>query len=100
MTKYSLVVGPGADPDIRTAFDWYENEQRGLGRQFLDEVRASYHRIAGSPFAYRDIRGGIRRAFVRRFPYAVYFAVEGEVVTVLAVLHLKRDPAEWQRRRG
>jgi len=38
--------------------------------------------------------------FLRRFPYAAYFAVESDVVVVLAVLHVSRDPAEWQRRRG
>jgi hypothetical protein len=37
---------------------------------------------------------------LRRFPYAVYFAVESDVVIVLAVLAVGRDPAEWQRRRG
>jgi plasmid stabilization system protein ParE len=43
---------------------------------------------------------GIRRALLRRFPYAVYFAVERDVVVILAVLHVSRDPAEWQRRRA
>jgi toxin ParE1/3/4 len=98
MTDYRLVSEPRADLDIEAAFDWYEKEQTGLGRQFLDEVRAAYDRIADGPLAYQDIRAGIRRALLRRFPYAVYFAVEGDVV-VLAVLHVNRDPAEWQRRR-
>jgi len=56
-------------------------------------------RIADSPFKYQDLRSGIRRALVRRFPYAVYFAVEAGVAVVLAVLHVGRDPAEWQQRR-
>ncbi|MFY9609511.1 MAG: hypothetical protein WAU45_12960 [Blastocatellia bacterium] len=37
------------------------------------------------------------RAITRRFPYAIYFSVEDEVI-VFAVLHTARDPAEWQRR--
>ena len=63
-------------------------EQRGLGLEFLDQLRTTYDQIAA------------RRALLRRFPYAVYFAVEGDLVIVLAVLHGSRDPAEWQRRRG
>lgn len=100
MTPYRLIAEPGADLDIVAAFDWYEKEQNGLGRQFLDEVRATYDRIADGPLAYQDVRAGIRRALVRRFPYAVYFAVEADAVVVLAVLHVNRNPAEWQRRRG
>jgi len=41
-----------------------------------------------------------RRAPLRRFPYAVFFALEGNLVIVTAVLHVRRDPAEWQRRRS
>ena len=40
MTQYRLIAQAGADLDIEAAFDWYEKEQQGLGRQFLDEVRA------------------------------------------------------------
>ena len=100
MTDYRLVAEPRADLDVAATFDWYETEQAGLGREFLDELRATYDRVAAGPLAYQDLRSGIRRALVRRFPYAVYFAVEGDVIVVLAVLHVSRDPAEWQRRRG
>jgi plasmid stabilization system protein ParE len=68
--------------------------------EFLDELRVAYGRIADGPLKYRDLRSGIRRALLRRFPYAVYFSVEEEVVVILAVLHAHRDPAEWQSRRG
>ncbi|MEW6350635.1 MAG: type II toxin-antitoxin system RelE/ParE family toxin [Thermodesulfobacteriota bacterium] len=100
MTEYRLVAEPCADLDVEAAFDWYEHEQKELGRQFLDELRAAYDRIADGPFAYRDLGKGIRRATLRRFPYAVYFAIGEDEVVVLAVLHAARDPAQWQRRRS
>ena len=100
MSEHRLVAEPRADLDVAATFDWYENEEAGLGQDFLDELRAAYDRIADGPLAYQDLRSGIRRGLLRRFPYAVYFAVEGDVVVVLAVLHVARDPAEWQRRRG
>ncbi len=100
MTEYRLVAQPQADLDVAAVFDWYEKEQAGLGREFLDELRATYDRVVDGPLKYQPLRSGIRRALAHRFPYAVYFAVEGEVIVVLAVLHVSRDPAEWQRRRG
>ena len=98
MTEYHLVAGPRADLDVAATFDWYEDEHAGLGREFLDELRATYDRVADGPLGYQHLRSGIRRALVRRFPYAVYFAAEGDVIVLLAVLHVGRDPAEWQRR--
>ena len=56
--------------------------------------------IADGPLKYQELRDGIRRALLRRFPCAIYFAIEGDIVVVVAVLHASRDPAEWQRRRG
>ncbi len=95
MTDYRIEAEPSVNADIEAAFQWYEREEPGLG--FIDELRHSYRRILNGPFKYQELRSGIRRALTRRFPYAIYFSVEGEII-VVAVLHTARDPAEWQRR--
>ncbi len=100
MIKYRLTSTPAADVEVEGAFDWYENERSGLGLEFLDEVRAAYNRIVEGPLKYQDLRSGIRRALLERFPYAVYFAIESDALVVVAVLHASRHPAEWQRRLG
>lgn len=100
MTEYRLVAEAAADLDVIAAFQWYETQRSGLGTEFLEELRSAYGRIVEGPLRYQDLRLGVRRTLLRRFPYAVYFALEGEVIVVLAVLHAHRDPAEWQRRRG
>ena len=98
MSGYRLVSDPRADIDIEAAFEWYERERPGLGLEFLDELRAAYGRIVDGPLKYQQLRSNIRRALLKRFPYAVFFTVEDEIIVVLAVLHTSRDPAEWQRR--
>jgi hypothetical protein len=40
----------------------------------------------------------MRLALSKRFPFGVYYLVEGEVVRVYAALELRHDPA-WIRRR-
>jgi plasmid stabilization system protein ParE len=99
VTEYRLVAQPRANLDVAAVYQWYENERAALGLEFLDRLEATYDRIADDPFQYQELSSGIRRALLRRFPYAVYFSVEGDVVVILAVLHASRDPAEWQRRR-
>ena len=100
MTGFRLISKPEVDRDIEAAYDWYEQEQSGLGLDFLYELRKTYDRISEGPLKYQALRAGIRRALLRRFPYAAYFVVERDFVVILAVLHAGRDPAEWQRRRG
>jgi hypothetical protein len=57
VTAYRLVAEPGADLDVAAAWQWYEDEQAGLGLEFLDELRATYDRIADGPFKYQDLSG-------------------------------------------
>jgi len=98
VTRYRIDAEPSVDADIEAAFDWYEGEEPGLGFEFVDELRHAYRRILDGPFKYQELRSGVRRSITRRFPYAIYFSVEDEVIVVVAVLHTARDPAEWQQR--
>jgi plasmid stabilization system protein ParE len=41
----------------------------------------------------------VRRALVRRFPYAVYYVAEPDQISILAVIHTRRHPHRWQSRR-
>ena len=97
-TGYWISSDPASDADIEAAFNWYESEERGLGLVFLEEVRAAYNRILENPFKYEVIQSGIRRTLTRRFPYAVFFSVDDDVIFIIAVLHTARDPEEWQFR--
>jgi toxin ParE1/3/4 len=96
--QYAIEAAPAVEADVEAAYDWYESEKAGLGLEFLEELRAAYHRILDHPFGYHDLRAGIRRALTRRFPYAVYFSIEDETIVIVAVLSTARDPAEWQHR--
>ncbi len=98
MNPYRLLSDVASDADIEAAFEWHESEQPGLGVEFIDEVRAAYERILDGPFKYQELRSGIRRAITRRFPYGIYFALEDNLIFVIAVLDTARDPAEWQFR--
>jgi plasmid stabilization system protein ParE len=51
VTEYRLVSDPRADLDIEATFHWYENEQPGLRRDFIDELRATYDRIVKGPYS-------------------------------------------------
>ena len=98
MKTYRISSDPASDADIEAAFNWYETEQPGLGFEFLDEISAAYERILTGPQKYAVLRSEIRRTPLRRFPYGIYFAVEGDEIFIIAVLHTARDPEEWQYR--
>ena len=81
------------------AQDWYENEARGLGRRFRAAVEAVVERMTANPLQFPVVHRNIRRALLRRFPYALMFVIEADdSLTVIACFHGSRDPASWRRR--
>jgi plasmid stabilization system protein ParE len=86
-----------AEQDMAEAALWYEQQQRGLGQDFLDEALAVFMRRAETPHGYELVHRSARRALLRRFPFAVFYTFEEDVV-ILAVLHGSRHPRHWMRR--
>ncbi len=82
--------------DIRETRDWYDSKIPGLGRRFGVELDTVIRSLFARPEMYRPVHGEIRRAMTRRFPYAIYFIVDGDLISILRVLHQGRNPREWQ----
>jgi toxin ParE1/3/4 len=61
-------------------------------------VQAALDLIASRPESFPTRAENVRRALVRRFPYAVYYRLEDERIVVLAIVHTSRDSAVWQER--
>jgi plasmid stabilization system protein ParE len=94
-----ILFRPEAEAEAGDALAWYESKRAGLGNEFLLALDAVVAAILRNPRQYPVVRGPVRRAVMRRFPYAVFFVVDDVRVTVLAVFHGRRSPSCWQRRR-
>lgn len=93
-----IELRPEARAEMHQAFAWYEEKQPGLGYQFLYAVDAVLERVRRQPRSHPSIGGEVRRALVRRFPYAVVFEAEEDRVTVFAMYHGHRRPRDWSDR--
>ena len=86
-----------AQEDLTQGFHFYESREPGLGSYFIyclfsdiDSlfIYAGIHQVL---FAYH-------RCLSKRFPFAIYYGVENELVRVHAVLDGRRNPS-WIRAR-
>jgi len=96
--KEEVRLRPEAEQDLGEAAGWYEQQQPGLGQQFLDEVTVSLSRISETPLAYPVVHRATRRALVKRFPFGIFYLVEGGEIVVVAILHGSRNPRTWKQR--
>lgn len=93
-----VVIKPEAERDLADAAIWYQGEADGLGIAFVGEIDATLSRFAARPALYPRVRGNVRRALVRRFPFAVCALGSDGQLTVYAAIHQSRDPALWKSR--
>ncbi len=79
--------------DLNNAAAYYNQQRLGLGDEFRSEVYAAIDRILGNPRQYGIVERGVRRCFVRRFPYSVLYRFAPEkTVRVLVIRHHRRHP--------
>ncbi|VFM95015.1 MAG: ParE toxin of type II toxin-antitoxin system, parDE [Candidatus Kentron sp. G] len=95
--KRQVVVRTRAEADMANAQDWYEKEQAGLGGAFRGEVHAAIERIRENPRIYPLVYRGIQRALLHRFPYALFYLENDRVITIIACIHARRNPAYIHR---
>ena len=93
-----LKLRPRALTELEKARDQYDRVGHGEG--FLAELDVVLDAIRAMPERFPIHHGLIRRALIRRYPFAVFFRIRPESgnVIVLAVLPQRADPAKWPRR--
>jgi len=78
--------------DVALARDWYDGERPGLGEELVDAVAAATDRIGRFPSAGSLVHAGLRRHFLDRFPYVLYYRTDPSGVLIIACLHVARGP--------
>ena len=93
-----IVFRPEARAELIEAWTWYEEQRPGLGDELEACVEAALGAAARSPDGHQRVYAEVRRVLVKRFPYGVYYSVEGVALLVLAVAHARRKPHYWADR--
>jgi toxin ParE1/3/4 len=98
--SHRLKIRLEAEADIAAAAQWYEQRERGLGEKFLRAVDQAIARALENPLAFPIIRRRheVRRVLTQRFPFRIFFSLEGDTIVVHAVLHGHRDDRHWRHR--
>ena len=86
--------------EILEAIGYYAGERHELGLEFLEEVTSAIEMIAANPLQFAQVRPGIRRCPVDRFPYGIYYRLpDASTVRIIVVKHHSRRPGLGMRRK-
>lgn len=80
--------------DINEGFLFYDTQDAGLGDYFSDSIKSDIEGLKVTGGVHRLAYKDYRRVLSRIFPYAIYYTMEDEIVTIWAVIDCRRNP-EW-----
>ena len=89
----------GADEDILDGYRFYEHQATGLGSYFLDSLYSDIDSLLVFAGVHRVVYG-LYRCLSKRFPFAIYYSIDSQIIRIHAVLDCRRKPSKIKKRLG
>ena len=87
---------PSGMADLERGRDFYEAQGQELGQYFMDSSFSDIDSLALYG-GFHSVHWGYHRMLSKRFPFAVYYRMNGDVVEVRRVLDCRQHPAKIKR---
>ena len=72
MNKYKILFSLAALTDLKEAKHWYNNQQRGLGKRLVNDVKEATEAIKLNPYHSSIKFENIRTSACKTFPYSLH----------------------------
>jgi toxin ParE1/3/4 len=87
----ALLKHPLVDCDLEEAALWYARHNPSVAEHLIEQCKAAMRSAAADPLRFPVRFAGVRRVRLTGFTHGVYFTVEEDSVTIVAIIHGARD---------
>ena len=99
VSRFAVELIAEAEEELREAFLWYFERSSMAADAFRTVIVAVIDALADNADMWPMNEDGLRYRVLSRFPYTVWYELQGDSVTILAVAHQHRRPGYWMARR-
>ena len=89
-----------ANTELLEAIHYYQGVSPGLAALFVAKVNSALQLIYDNPEAFQRVDLDLRQIPLGKFPYSLFYALEQNIIRVVAVAHHKRKPGYWKNRQS
>jgi plasmid stabilization system protein ParE len=89
---------PEADEELSEATAYLNERSKQAAQRFLADVDRAIQLLLQFPRLGSPLVNDLRGFSLRVFPYRLIYRVEGEIVRIYAVAHVRRRRGYWRRR--
>jgi plasmid stabilization system protein ParE len=97
MKNFKITIHDDVEQDILNIAEYYNKQQKGLGKKFAIELQKKFKSIQKAPYTSTIIHGDKIFPSLKKFPFYIAISVDdvNKMITVWAVLHHKQSPDKW-----
>jgi hypothetical protein len=98
--EYNIIISTGAVEDTSEAYAFYEDQQRGLGDSFPDELIHFYEKLIHHPtwYSFVSTEKTIRALTLKIFRYKNINEINAYEVHIFAIHHCRQNPDHFLKR--
>lgn len=89
---YKIEISSLAEEEYSSAFNYYEEQQSGLGDTFEKETDYLIAKLRVNPYLFQRKYKHYREAIFKRFPYFIVYEIVENSVIVQSFFHTHRNP--------
>ena len=93
---FKLVLSDRAKQELLQAYNWYEDQQLGLGDRFRATALDRINKILQNPELFSTKHGLFREVRVAVFPYVIVYKINKKKkrIVITSVFHTSLNPAK------
>ena len=98
---FKVILLPLAKEDIKSSANWYDEQQKGLGKKFTAQIRKEIQFVLQNPIAIETRYDEVKTCVVKNFPFMIhyYVDVENKEIIISAIFHTSLNPKKWKKRK-
>jgi len=89
---------PEADEELSEATAYLNQRSKQAAQRFVADVDRAIQLLLQFPGLGSPLAHDLRRFSLRVFPYRLIYRIEGEVIRIYAVAHVRRRRGYWRKR--
>ncbi len=96
--KAKKIITSYAKTDLSDISKWYEKQQKGLGKRFLNEMKEAFETICETPTGFQVRYDDYRIYFTKIFPYGIHYQyiANNNEIHIKAIFHTAQNPQKWK----
>jgi plasmid stabilization system protein ParE len=89
---YKISITPTAFNDLQHAIDYYELQQKGLGKRFYNAATKRLATLKNTPTAGSYMYDTVRFRTIDKFPYIALYEIINNTVFIYRVFNTNQNP--------